>query len=97
MVGPLWVRSEENVLVLGARRSLTEVLAMFPGPGKVGGPCLCVVGWTEEFAGDWWVGCVAGNGRVRLEELLAHWCLSSYTTGLCTNLDGRIYGLYATL
>ena len=53
MVGPLWVRSEENVLVLGARRSLTEVLAMFPGPGKVGGPCLCVVGWTEEFAGDW--------------------------------------------
>ena len=30
-------------------------------------------GWTEEVAGDWWAGVVAGNGRVRLEELTAHW------------------------
>ena len=46
-------------------------------------------GKTEEVAGNWWAGFVAGNGRVRLEELTAHWeCVSgfsSHTPSSCTN------------
>ena len=37
-------------------RSLTEVLVMFLGPGKVSSPCVCVVGWRSSLAGDWWCG-----------------------------------------
>ena len=53
-----------------ARRSLSGALATFLVPGKVSGPCLCVDGWMKEFAGNRWM---AGNGRVRLEELSAQW------------------------
>ena len=46
-------------------------------------------GRTEEVAGDWWAGFVAGNGRVRLEERTTHRvpveCLSSHTPSSCTN------------
>ena len=71
-----------------APRGLAEVLATFLGPGKVRTLC----GGTEEVAGDWWPGFVAGNGRVRLEELTTHWvpveCIlgfSSHTPSSCTN------------
>ena len=50
-------------------------------------------GRTEEVAGDWWAGFVAGNGRVLLEERTTHWvpveCISgfsSHTPSLCTKL-----------
>ena len=42
---------------------------------------MCVVGCTREFAGDWWAGCVAGNGRVHLEELPTHWVPFECTSG----------------
>ena len=43
VVGPLWVKSEETVLVMGTPlRSLSEVLASLAREGQW--PCLCVVG-----------------------------------------------------
>ena len=33
---------------------------------------MTLCGRTEEVAADWWAGFVAGNGRVRLEELTTH-------------------------
>ena len=39
-------------------------------------------GWMEKFAGDWWAGCVAENGQVRLEELPAHWMSFECILGL---------------
>ena len=62
-------------------------------------------GRTEEVAGDWWAGFVAGNGRVRLEELTTHWVLwSAFQAVSATplvhaliNVGGRMYAPYPTL
>ena len=60
-------------------------------------------GWTEEVAGDWWAGFVAGNGRVRLELLKAYWvpveCISGFTplVRALINVCGRMYVSYPTL
>ena len=79
---------------ISAPRGLAEVLATFLGPGKVSWP-VTLCGGTEEVAGDWWAGFVAGNGRVRLEELTTHRvpveCISgfsSHTPSSCTNKCG---------
>ena len=69
VVAPPWVRSEENVLVLGTSKSR-------PSSGHVsvaseGQWLVSLCGWTKEVAGDWLAGFVAGNGCVRLEELTA--------------------------
>ena len=78
VVAPPWVRSEENVLVPGTSRSSGHVSGAGEGQWPV-----TSCGRTEEVAGDWWAGFVAGNGRVRLEELTTHWvpveCLSGHT------------------
>ena len=80
--------------MFSAPRSLAEVLATFLGPGKGQWPMLSC-GWTEEVAGDRWTDFVAGNGRVCLEELTAHWvpveCIlgfSSHISSSCTNQRG---------
>ena len=63
-----------------APRGLVEVLATFLGPGKF--VARVIVGRTEEVAGDWWAEFVAGNRRVCLQELTAHWvpveCISGF-------------------
>ena len=58
-------------------------------------------GRTEEVAGDWWAGFVAGNGRVHLEEFMAPCvpveCILGFaihTPISCTNVSGRMYVPY---
>ena len=63
---------------------------------------MSLCGWMEEFAGDWWTGCVAGNGCVPPEELPAHWvpfeCIpATLLIYALINVGGRMYGPYATL
>ena len=60
--------------------------------GREGQWPVTLCGWTEEIAGDWWSGFVAGNGRAHLEKLTTHWvpveCISgfsSHTPSSCTN------------
>ena len=56
---------------LVVHRSLSEVLNHVSGARESQWPLsLCV--WMEEFTGNLWAGCVAGNGWVRLEEPPAH-------------------------
>ena len=58
-------------------------------------------GRTEEVAGDWWAGFVAGNGRVCLEELTAHWvpaeCIQAFPATPVINVGGRMYVPYPTV
>ena len=62
-----------------APRGLAEVLATFLGPGKVSGPCRHVVGQRRLLATGGLF--VAGNGRVRLEEITARWVPVEYISG----------------
>ena len=62
-----------------APRGLAEVLATFLGPGKVSGPCRRVVGRRRLLATSGLF--VAGNVRVRLEEITARWVPVECTSG----------------
>ena len=64
-----------------------------------------MVGPSKEIAGDWWARFVAGNGRVRLEELTEHFvpvkCVSGFSSHtlvhVLINMGGRMYVPYPTL
>ena len=71
VVAPPWVMSEANVLVLGTSKS--RLSSCHISGAREGQWPVSSCGWTEEVAGDWWDGFVAGNGRVRLEKLTAYW------------------------
>ena len=87
---PPWLRSEENVHDLGTSRSHRSS-GHVSGVGQRQWP-VTLCGRTNEIAGDWWARFVAGNERIRLEELVTHWvpveCISgfsSHTPSSCTN------------
>ena len=64
---------------------------------------MTLCGGTEEVAGDWWAGFVAGNGRVRLEELTTHWVpvvqafSATPLVHALINVGGGMYVPYPTL
>ena len=102
VVAPPWVRSEENVLVLGTSRSRWSsghVSWAWEGQWPVSS-----CGRTEKGVGYWWAGFAAGNGRVRLEELTALWvpveCISGFSNHTLVhtliNVSGRMYVPYPT-
>ena len=85
-------------------RGLADVLGHVSGAGEGQWP-VSSCGRTEEVAGDWWAGFVAGNERVSLEEFTAHWVPVEYISVFSAtpivraliNVGNRMYVPYPTM